>query len=176
MNSYIFSCQIKPLIKYNHERVSVIQLICSDYNLVIINVYMPYLDRSNLQSASDHYDEILGYLDYIIGDIQDAHFIVLGDFNCNLYDSTHPFAASLNNFVTSRHLCCTYTLMESFDSNSTFTRRDSRSKSLLDYVFVSQSIVKTVTEVTISDCHDNLLDHLPIDIVLTLPMTTPTTS
>ena len=46
------SSQIKPLIKYNHDRVSVMELKCSNYNLVIINVCMPFLERSDLQNAN----------------------------------------------------------------------------------------------------------------------------
>ena len=139
------STNIKPLIKFNHDRVTVMELKCSNFDLVIINVYMPFLDRSDLQSTVGKYDEMLGFLDFIITERSDAQFVILGDFNCNIYNPSHPFAPSLNDFLSSRDFICTFSQMQSFDSDSAYTRHDSRSKSLLDYVFVSQGISDLVT-------------------------------
>ena len=71
------SNNIKPLIKYNHDRVSVMELKCSSYNLVIINVYMPFLDRSDLQNAISKYDENHRFIDFILNDNSDAQFVIL---------------------------------------------------------------------------------------------------
>ena len=131
------SCAIKPLAKYSHERISVLKLKCSNYDLILINVYMPYLNRSELQNAINNYDETIGYLDYIVCDNPDAEFIILGDFNCNAYDSSHPFYATLNDFLISRGLTNAFSLMNSFNVDTAFTRSDKRSKSLIDYVFLS---------------------------------------
>ena len=163
-----FGGNIKPLIKYNHERVSVMQLTCTNFTLVIINVYMPFLNRSDLQNAISNYEEILGYIDFIIEDIGvcDTEFIVLGDFNCNLYKSSNPFSVSLNSFISSRDLVCTFTLMGSFDSQLSYTRYDKRS--LLDYVFVSQGLIGHLSDVSIGDFHNNHSDHLPVDVNLSL--------
>ena len=162
------SNNIKPLIKFNHDRVTVMELKCSNFDLVIINIYMPFLDRSNLQCAVGKYDETLGFIDYIISERPDAQFIILGDFNCNIYNPAHPFASSLNNFVSSRNLVCTFSLMQSFNVDTAYTRHDSRSKSLLDYVFVSPGISDSVTNISIGDYHDNHSDHLPVEIEMLL--------
>ena len=77
------------------------ELECNNYDLVIINVYMPFLDRSDLQCAVGKYDEMIGYIDFIMSERPDAQFVLLGDFNCNIYNSSHPFAASLNDFILS---------------------------------------------------------------------------
>ena len=157
------SNNIKPLIKFNHERVSVMEIKCDEYELVIINVYMPFLDRSDLQCAMTKYDEIIGFVDYIMSEKP-----VLGDFNCNIYNPVHPFAASLNDFITSRDLICSFSLMDSFNIDSSYTRYDSRSKSLLDYIFVSRDLTDCVSNVFIGEFHDNLSDHLPVEIELSL--------
>ena len=79
---------------------------------------MPFLDRSDLQSALHKYEETIGFIDYIISENTDAKFIVLGDFNCNIYDNSHPFAAPLNDFLTSRNLVSTFSRMASFNAHS----------------------------------------------------------
>ena len=162
------SSNLNPLIKYTHERVSVMELICNEFPLIIINVYMPFLDRSDLPNVLNAYDETLGFIDYIMAENPDAEFVILGDFNCNLYDATHPFNASLSDFILTRGLINTFSLIESFDSNTSYTRYDARSKSLIDYVFVSQSIRQNVINARICDLHDNHSDHLPVEIKLSL--------
>ena len=137
-------------------------------NLVIINVYMPILDRSDLQNAISKYDETLGFIDFILNDNSDAQIVILGDFNCNMYNPAHPFSTSLNDFITFCNLVSTFSRMASFHVDSTFTRHDSRSKSLLDYVFVSRGIIDSVTNVSIGDYHDNHSDHLPVEMELSL--------
>ena len=162
------SNNIKPLIKYNHERVSVMELTCNDFDIVLINVYMPFLDRSDIPGATSQFDEIIGFIEFIISERSDAQFVLLGDFNCNLYNDSHPFASSLNNFTSSHNLICTFSMMESFQIGSTYTRYDSRSKSLLDYIFVSQGLREFITKVSIGEYHDNHSDHLPVEIELSL--------
>ena len=124
------SSNLKPLIKYNHERVSVMELKCSNFDIVLINVYMPFLDRSDIQGATSQFDEIIGYIDFIVNERSDAQFVILGDFNCNLYNSSHPFATSLYNFTSLHNLICTFSMMEFFQIDLAYTRYDSRSKSL----------------------------------------------
>ena len=141
---------------------------CSDYAIIIINIYMPFLDRSDLQCAITKYDEVIGFVDFIMSENPEAKFVVLGDFNCNFYNPAHPFAASLTNFITSRDLICTFSLMDSFNVDSTYTRYDSRSKSILDFVFISRDLSNCVTKVSIGDFHDNHSDHLPVEVELLL--------
>ena len=90
------------------------ELKCESYDLIIINIYMPYLDRSDVQNVVSRYDEVLGYIDYIMSERVNAKFIVLGDFNCNVFDSSHPFSASVNDFISSKRLVNAFSLMDSF--------------------------------------------------------------
>ena len=164
----LLSNNIKPLIRFNHDRVTVMELKCTNFDLVLINVYMPFLDRSDLQGAISKFDEMIGFIDFIMSERAEAQFVILGDFNCNIYNPAHPFAASLNDFLTSHSLVSTFSRMTSFNIDSTYTRYDSRSKSLLDYIFVSQGIVDSVTKVSVGEYHDNHSDHLPVEVELSL--------
>ena len=77
------SNNIKPLLKYNHDRITVMELKCTNYDLIII-VYMPFLDRSDLQNAVSKFDEMIGFVEFIMNDRSDAQFVLPGDFNCNI--------------------------------------------------------------------------------------------
>ena len=162
-----FSHILKPLPKYNNDRVSVIELTCSQFRVVLINVYMPYLNRSDTQNSINEFDAVLGYIDYVMGEFDSAQFVILGDFNCNVFDNSHPYTASLMNFLITHDLKNTFNLMEGFNSNS-YTRYDSRSRSLLDYIFISNGLTSQVSNVSIGEYHDNLSDHLPVEMTLSL--------
>ena len=164
------SGSLKPLIKYNHTRLTAMELSCSNFQLIIINVYMPFLDRSNLRETITNYEEIIGLIDYIIEERSDARFVILGDFNCNLYDSAHPFSAPLNDFINSRDLKCTFSMMNSFQADASYTRYDKRSRSILDYIFVSSSLLDHINHVSIGDFHNNFSDHLPVEIDITVSL------
>ena len=59
---------LKPIVRFNHARISVMQLDCTESNIIIINAYMPFLDNSRLPNLVYEYSELLGYIDYIIND------------------------------------------------------------------------------------------------------------
>lgn len=162
------SGSIKPLVKYNHERLTAMELSCETSQIIIINVYMPFLDRTKLQETITNYDEMIGLIDYIMEERSDAKFVILGDFNCNIFDTSHPFSSSLNDFLNSRDLKCTFEKMNDFHINDSYTRFDSRSRSLLDYIFVSPGLIDLVHCVSIKEYHNNFSDHLPIEIEIEL--------
>ena len=84
------------------------ELKCIEYDLIIINVYMPFLDRSDLQNAISKFDEMIGFIEFIMSERIDAQFVILGDFNCNIYTPSHPFASSLNDFIHSHNMVCSF--------------------------------------------------------------------
>ena len=167
-----FSHVIKPLSKYNHDRVSVMELNCSQYCIIIINIYMPFLNRSDVQGSLNEFDAVIGYVEYVMSQFVDAQFVILGDFNCNVYDRTHPFTASFTDFLESHDLKNTFSLMNNFSTISSYTRYDTRSRSLLDYIFVSNGLSSLVSDVSIGDYHDNVSDHLPVELTLSVSTST----
>ena len=116
--------------KCNHDRVSVMLLNSSGFNLIVIDIYMPFLNRSDLQHSLSEHDEVLGYIKCIMADFAIAQFIILGDFNCSVSDLTHPFETLLSDFIRSHGLYNAFRLMDSFSAQASFTRYDSHSKSI----------------------------------------------
>ena len=53
------SSNMKPLVKFNHDQITVIELKCTEYDLIIINAYMPFLDRSDLHNSVAKFDEMI---------------------------------------------------------------------------------------------------------------------
>ena len=46
---------LSPLTKYNHDRLSVMELTTEFSKIIIINVYLPFLDRTNLHNVTCEY-------------------------------------------------------------------------------------------------------------------------
>ena len=158
----------KPLVKYSHERVSVIELACDNQGIIIINLYLPFLDKSDIENVLRNYNEVLGFAEYVMEENSDAEFVILMDFNCNLYDPKHPFFDSLTDFINSHFLTSVYDLSANFRPQSVYSRFDSKSKSLLDYIFVSKNLCHCINDVHIMNYPDNTSDHLPVEVDLTL--------
>ena len=168
-----FTHILKPLVKFNHERISVLELECEGSNIIIINVYMPFLDRSNLQNAVIEYTSTLGYIDYIFSEMNHARFILLGDFNCDITDKYHPFYPLLNSFINKHDMMSSFEKCDTFQPGTSFTRFDARSRSLLDFIFISRGLASSVMTVKIGDYHDNLSDHLPVELELSVSFASP---
>ena len=168
------SLAVKPRCEYSHERVSVVEINSNLGNIILINCYMPYFNNNDITSQLNLYVDALAFVDSVIKDNPDSKFIIMGDMNCNIYSGNNQFASVLNDFITDRKLTCTYDLKQDFDYSSSFTRSNLKlnSYSLLDYVFVSESLVPYVTSVNILDSVSNLSDHLPVAVDLSLDIVT----
>ena len=133
-----FSNSIRPRHEYVHERVGVLQISDSRHNILCINVYFPYLDTSKLTEQLALYNDAIGFIDNVMMNNRECKFVIAGDFNCNLYDQSHPFTPLIRDFMSRHNLTCCFDVIPNFDSNSTWTRtcqRGGRShNSLLDYV------------------------------------------
>ena len=79
-------------------------------------------------------------------DNRECKFVIAGDFNCNLYDSSQPFTPLTRDFMSRHNLTCCFDIIPNFDSNSIWTRNCQRSgcnhNSLLDYVLFSDELKK----------------------------------
>ena len=93
-------------------------------------------------------------------------FILLGDFNCNLYNDNHPFTPLVNDLMLRQKLICSYELRTNFNPDDLYTRSSRNSNgdsfSLLDYIIISEDLKGLTTNVTVNHLSDNLSDHLPV--------------
>ena len=168
---YVWSKNISNSIKtrreYIHERVTVLEISTNIGSILIINLYMPYYDRTNIESQTDVFIETISFVDSVISDNSGSKVILLGDMNCNIYDRENKFSVILNDFLSSRNLMCTFDIDDSALLSTAYTRCDPRRNSytLLDYIFVSKELSSFVSQVTILDLPLNLSDHLPVKTV-----------
>ena len=170
------SDSLRPRQEYKHDRVSVLEILDSRNTVLIINAYLPYYSSSKVVEQTAAYHETIGYIDHIMSSNPGCYFILLGDFNCNIYNERHPFTPIIRDLLNRRHLTCTFDLMASFDSNVSYTRTNygaAGSGTLLDYVFVSHELREFSSDIMINNFPDNLSDHLPVtfNIELTVCVT-----
>ena len=156
---------IKPLVKYKHERVSVLKL-CSD--IILINGYMPYFNTRDLQNQKILYQDTVAYIDNVMTEHSGAKFILLLDMNCNIYDPSHPFSIFILDLMTKYSLLSAFDRMTNFDPITCYTRSDPETNSftLIDGILISQTLAPLVNDVRISDFGDNVSDHRPVEIDL----------
>lgn len=167
-----YSACIKSLVKYKHDRVCVLEINSNDGPILVINCYCPFFDQNNRENQLVIYNEMMGFIDYVISENTSHRLIVLGDFNCNLYESSHPFTKVVRNFMISHNLIATFDLDPTFDSKISWSRCDVKTSSytLLDYVLVSNNLSHLTDNVRISLHGDNLSDHSPVLIDMELSL------
>ena len=157
-----------------HDRVTVLELSSTIGSIIIINVCLPYFDNSNVASQSELYSDVMGFIDSVIDDNIQSHFILMGDMNCDFYNGSNQFSIILKNFINQRGLYCTFDSISSFDRTKTYTRFNLKQKSfsLLDFLFVSPHFVPYILDITIVDHGDTLSDHLSVKITLDVTIET----
>ena len=77
-----FTPFLRPLIRFESERISVMELNDAGGPIIIVNVYCPYK-----QSGDEHrvqYLEVLGAIENVLNSHAAAKFVILGDFNYNI--------------------------------------------------------------------------------------------
>ena len=169
-----FAKCIHPRIDLKHERVTVLEIFDKRFNILCINVYMPYLDTSKLHEQMRSYNETIGFIEYVMASHIGYKFILLGDFNCNIYNNSHPFTPIVRDMMSRHDLMCSFDLCHNVDVGNLFTRSSPSANgdvnSLLDFILISSELRNYVSNVTINHFSDNLSDHLPVtadfDLVL----------
>ena len=161
-----FAKCMKPRLDLKHERVTVLEIADSRFNILCINAYFPYLDTSRINEQLNLYRDVVGFVEQVIESHPNYEFILLGDFNCNLYDDSHPFFPIVNDLMSRRNLFCCFDARPDFDHATFYTRsshaRNVESRSLLDFILVSKDLKNLVSNVSINHFSDNLSDHLPV--------------
>ena len=170
-----FSKHLKPLLKYSHERITVLQLETDPYNILLINVYFPYYNLREIDSYLAMYRDTIGFIDYVISQNVGCKFIILADANCNIYNINHPYTALIRHMMERHSLLSCFDLVENFDHNSAFTRSDTKTQSftLIDHILISNDLKESISNVRISTHGNNLSDHNPVEIDLTVQTSKP---
>ena len=56
-------------------------------NILLINVYFPFYDHSNVLAQEREYSDTLGFIDFVINDNPENEIVLAADTNCNFYDN-----------------------------------------------------------------------------------------
>ena len=157
-----FTPFLQPVLQYEGERISVMKLVDVDHTIYIINAYFPF--KQNTDEHRVQYVDLLASIENIINSNPTAKFIILGDFNYNIYDNRQSMSKTIHDFLRTYDLICTHDLDPSFNPYSSYTRSCEKSEtySLLDFIFISSSLRDRVTRCGIDYDGRNPSDHFPV--------------
>ena len=54
---------MKPRLDLKHERVTVLEIADSRFNILCINAYFPYLDTSKINEQLNLYRDVVGFVE-----------------------------------------------------------------------------------------------------------------
>ena len=89
-------------------------------------------------------------------------FIIALDMNCNMYNTSHPYSAVLNDLINRCDLVNAFELNPLFDRSSSWTRsgvsgrNKVESRTLIDGILISKSLSGNVSNVRIDHNGSNL--------------------
>ena len=106
---------LKPLLNYAHERITVMKLSTETYDVILINAYMPYYNTRDLNNYLNMYRDTVGFIDNVMHENKNCQFIVLADFNCNLYEANHAYSPIINQLMEKHNLFSCYDLVTNFN-------------------------------------------------------------
>ena len=163
-----YSKCLKPLSNYIHDRVTVLELTTENEKILLINAYMPFYNTRDLTSYLALYRDTIGHIESVISHHPSHSYVILADFNCNLFDHSHPYTILLRDFMRTHHLFSCYDLIDGFDAKNHYTRCDLKTNSftLIDGILLSNNLRDRVQNVRISAYGDNVSDHIPVEIDL----------
>ena len=165
-----FAKCLKPLLTYSHDRVSVLELCTEEGRIILINVYFPYFNSRDLDNYTSLYKDTVGFVDSVMHSNRDASYIVMADFNCNLFDTAHRYTRILLPLLEKYNLMSAFEVDGNFDPNLSFTRYDIKTKShsLIDGILISKDLKSKVSRICITHDGNNVSDHVPVEMDLVL--------
>ena len=163
-----YSKCLRPMLTYEHDRISVMELSTVSGKILLINVYFPFYNTRDLTNYTNMYKETIGFIDHIMHTNQDCSFIMTADFNCNIYDTNHTYSKLVRSLMEKYNLVSCFDHVANFDFDTSFTRYDVKTKSytLIDGILISQDLIPLVDNIRISHYGNNLSDHIPVEIDL----------
>ena len=156
---------IFPLTNYKHKRVVAAEMRLADEKILLINVYMPFLDTRNRAASIVETTDAISMLDLIVHDHPLHDVIIGGDLNSELTDNS-PFDPLWREFSTKNRLAYCSQFLPA--SSYSFHQETLGHKKLLDHFIVSQRLISDdrVGNIRILEDGDNTSDHLPITMSL----------
>ena len=157
---------IRARVDLKNDRVTVLELNTVTDKILLINAYMPYYNTNNNPEQLINYRETLAFIENIMISHPLHKFILLMDMNCNIYNHSHPYSSLMNSMMARFDLVSSFSFSTDFDVSRDYTRFDLKRNSftLIDGILISKSLSHIVDSCRILHPHDNVSDHLPVEI------------
>ena len=163
---------VKPLTNHRHHRVVFVELLASESPMTLASVYMPFFDTSHRDQCLLETIDTISMIDGVISEHPEHHIIIGGDLNCELTGAS-PFDSHWRNFMAKNNLAsCDSLFRDGSDGGGggggggsgifTYHHVSLGHKKWNDHFIVSTPLVSSTKEHRIIDAGDNLSDHLPI--------------
>ena len=94
---------ITPLTNYKHHRVVGIELHTAPLPIILVSIYMPYFNASKRQECILETINCISFLQSIISDHPNHHFVIGGDFNTE-FKSASPFDCHWSDFISQNNM------------------------------------------------------------------------
>ena len=162
------SNSLRARVDLKNNRVTVMEMNTNCDKIMLINAYMPYFNTSNMSNQLSEYHDTVAFIENIMTSNPNHKFIILMDINCNIFGPRNSYSDLINTMMSNFNLISSFDFLPSFDPKKEFTRFDLKRKSftLIDGILISRSLSDTVDSSSILHPHNNVSDHLPIEIVL----------
>lgn len=126
-------------------------------SILILNTYMP-CDERCAGTNLEEYAEVIEEVECIIHKLDCTYVIFGGDFNVD-FRRRSPHTDLLSRFIYDAEFSCA----GNYDNFPyTFSTKDGKNTSIIDYVFVSDNFKEHVKSYYIHDGADNMSDHVAV--------------
>ena len=94
-----------------HDRVTILELSTTNEKILLCSVYMPYFKTDNNDEQLIEYRNTLAYIENVMDTNPQYKFILFMDFNCNLFNNSHPYSKLINAMMSNFDLVSNYTFI-----------------------------------------------------------------
>jgi exonuclease III len=155
---------IKPLSNHKHERVVAAEIESGDDKILLVCVYLPFLDSRNRTESIQKYVDCITMVENIIDDFPGNSVIVVGDFNTELKGGS-PYDNLLVEFMNNYNLICCDHLTEAMTASSysyTYAHESHNQFKWNDHFLFGDTLTPRIKNMKILEDGDNTSDHLPV--------------
>ena len=160
---------ISPLSDFRHKRVVGVEVDGGNTKYLFLSVYMPFYDTSNRDKCMIETIDTISMIETIL-EQHPSHLVCIGgDFNTELKG-----ISAFDPFWTELMTKYSFTCCDHFQSPTAFTyhHESLQHKKFNDHFLVSKELLanRTASDHDILDDGDNLSDHLPIVMKISIPL------
>ena len=161
------TAQVCP-VTTSSRRLCAVSVKNDDFHVLLCNVYMPCdteFDRDNLYQ----YECVLEEISQLAVATNTDVLIIGGDLNTDLVRSRSLHTKALNDFLDKE--CLKPVIRHSSNKvDYTYESKVSGERSTLDHFLISENLFDLVAHYTVKHDGDNLSDHSPVCLRLTIPV------